>query len=379
MSSSTLDRPAPPPPATGATTSRPRRARRWWAVLAAVAAMVAAVPIATTPASAESNGGVRVMPLGDSITDGFNVPGGYRIELWQRFTTGGYRVDFVGSQFNGPASLGDHDHQGHSGWTIAQIDANVVNWLRATNPRTVLLHIGTNDMYGDTSGAPGRLAALVDKITNNAPNADVFVATIVPKSGADNQVRAYNAAIPGIVQTRAAAGKRVHLVDMYRALTLSDLADGVHPNATGYRKMAAAWYDALRTVPGSIGGDTPPTTTPPTTTPPTTPPASDGCRVAYTVNAWNSGLTASISVTNTSSTPVNGWALAFTLPGGQSITSGWNASFAPSSGAVTARNVSYNATIAPNTSVDVGFQATHTGNAGRPSAFTLNGTACTTV
>ncbi|MFG1893553.1 cellulose binding domain-containing protein [Micromonospora zamorensis] len=379
MSSSTLDRPVPPPPAASTTTSRPRRARRWWAVLAAVAAMVAAVPIATTPASAESNGGVRVMPLGDSITDGFNVPGGYRIELWQRFTTGGYRVDFVGSQFNGPASLGDHDHQGHSGWTIAQIDANVVNWLRATNPRTVLLHIGTNDMYGDTSGAPGRLAALVDKITNNAPNADVFVATIVPKSGADNQVRAYNAAIPGIVQTRAAAGKRVHLVDMYRALTLSDLADGVHPNATGYRKMAAAWYDALRTVPGSIGGDTPPTTTPPTTTPPTTPPASDGCRVAYTVNAWNSGLTASISVTNTSSTPVNGWALAFTLPGGQSITSGWNASYTPSSGAVTARNVSYNATIAPNTSVDVGFQATHTGNAGRPSAFTLNGTACTTV
>ncbi|MEU1588227.1 cellulose binding domain-containing protein [Micromonospora sp. NPDC005710] len=344
--------------------------------------MVAAVPIATTPASAESNGGVRVMPLGDSITDGFNVPGGYRIELWQRFTSGGYRIDFVGSQFNGPASLGDHDHQGHSGWTIAQIDANVVNWLRATNPRTVLLHIGTNDMYGDTSGAPSRLATLVDRITNTAPNADVFVATIIPKSGADNQVRGYNNAIPQIVQSRAAAGKRVHLVDMYRALTLSDLADGVHPNATGYRKMADAWFAALRTVPGSIGGDTPPTTPPPTTPPPTTPPPttpppSGDCRVTYTVNAWNSGLTASVSVTNTSSAPVNGWALAFTLPAGQSITSGWNATYSPSSGAVTARNVSYNATIAPNTSVDIGFQATHTGGTGRPSAFTLNGTACT--
>ncbi|MGW2624620.1 cellulose binding domain-containing protein [Micromonospora taraxaci] len=377
MSSSMLATPVPPAPTPIAPTSRPRRARLWWAALTAVAAMIAAVPIATSPASAESNGGVRVMPLGDSITDGFNVPGGYRIELWQRFTAGGYRIDFVGSQFNGPASLGDHDHQGHSGWTIAQIDANVVNWLRATNPRTVLLHIGTNDMYGDTSGAPGRLATLVDRITSTAPNADVFVATIIPKSGADNQVRGYNNAIPGIVQSRAAAGKRVHLVDMYRALTLSDLADGVHPNATGYRKMAAAWYDALRTVPGSIGGDTPPTTPPPTTPPPTTPPPSGDCRVAYTVNAWNSGLTASISVTNTSSTPVNGWALTFTLPGGQSITSGWNAGYSPSSGAVTARNVSYNATIAPNTSVDIGFQATHTGNSGRPSAFTLNGTACT--
>lgn len=382
MSGSTLERPVPHPPAAGVTTSRPRRARRWWTALAAVAAMVAAVPIATTPASAESNGGVRVMPLGDSITDGFNVPGGYRIELWQRFTSGGYRIDFVGSQFNGPASLGDHDHQGHSGWTIAQIDANVVNWLRATNPRTVLLHIGTNDMYGDTSGAPSRLATLVDRITNTAPNADVFVATIIPKSGADNQVRGYNNAIPQIVQSRAAAGKRVHLVDMYRALTLSDLADGVHPNATGYRKMADAWFAALRTVPGSIGGDTPPTTPPPTTPPPTTPPPttpppSGDCRVTYTVNAWNSGLTASVSVTNTSSAPVNGWALAFTLPAGQSITSGWNATYSPSSGAVTARNVSYNATIAPNTSVDIGFQATHTGGTGRPSAFTLNGTACT--
>ena len=262
--------PLGPPAPTIPTTPKPHRARLWWAALAAVAAMVAAVPVATAPANAESNGGVRVMPLGDSITDGFNVAGGYRIELWQRFTAGGYRIDFVGSQFNGPSSLGDHDHEGHSGWTIAQIDANVVNWLRATNPRTVLLHIGTNDMYGDTSGAPARLATLVDRITNTAPNADVFVATIIPKSGADNQVRGFNAAIPGIVQTRAAAGKHVHLVDMYRALTLSDLADGVHPNATGYRKMAVAWYDALRAVPGSIGGDTPPTSAPPTTPPPTT-------------------------------------------------------------------------------------------------------------
>ena len=26
--------------------------------------------------------GTKVMPLGDSITDGYNVPGGYRIKLW---------------------------------------------------------------------------------------------------------------------------------------------------------------------------------------------------------------------------------------------------------------------------------------------------------
>ncbi|MEV4846533.1 cellulose binding domain-containing protein [Micromonospora matsumotoense] len=362
---------------------------------AALVAVVATGSVVTAPASAESNGGVRVMPLGDSITDGFNVPGGYRIELWQRLVADGYRVDFVGSMFNGPSNLGDHDHEGHSGWTISQVDANVVNWLRTTTPRTVLLHIGTNDMY-NASGAPARLSTLIDKITNTAPNADVFVATIIPRNGTESAVRTFNAAIPGIVQSKVSAGKRVHLVDMFSAVGTADLADGIHPNATGYRKMATTWYNALRAVPGSLGGNTPttpppttpppttpppttppPTTPPPTTPPPTTPPPSAGCRVAYTVNAWNSGLTASISVTNTSGTAVNGWALAFTLPGGQTITSGWNATYAPTSGAVTARNVSYNGTIAPNTSVDVGFQAAHAGNTARPASFTLNGTACT--
>jgi acetylxylan esterase len=120
------------------------------------------------------------------------------------------------------------------------------------------------------------------------------------------------------------------------------------------------------------------TSTPgPTTPAPSTPPPSSGsCRVTYGVNAWNTGLTASVTITNTSTTAVNGWSLGFTLPSGQTITNGWNATYSPNSGAVTARNVSYNGAIAPNASVSVGFQATHTGNSGKPTAFTLNGTGC---
>ncbi len=224
---------------------------------AAAAALLAAALTSATPAVAESNGGTRVMPLGDSITEGTQVPGGYRIGLWQRFGAANYRVDLVGSQFNGPASLGDHDHQGHPGWRIDQIDANVVTWLRNTNPRTVLLHIGTNDVLQNhnVANAPARLSALVDRITATVPNADVFVATIIPlaNAGQESAARAYNATIPGMVQSKVNAGKRVHLVDMHAALTTADLIDGVHPTATGYDKMAATWYAALRSVPGSIG------------------------------------------------------------------------------------------------------------------------------
>jgi len=120
----------------------------------------------------------------------------------------------------------------------------------------------------------------------------------------------------------------------------------------------------------------PPTTTPTSQPPTSQPPTGGGCRVSYAVNAWNTGLTTSITITNTAAAAVNGWSLAFTLPGGQTITGGWNASYAPTSGAVTATNVSYNAAIAPNASVGIGFQATHTGNTAKPTAFTLNGTTC---
>lgn len=230
---------------------------RWAGALAALLLAVGAFTGARAAAHAESNGGVRVMPLGDSITDGITVPGGYRIGLWQRFARDGYKVDFVGSLSNGPATLGDHDHEGHSGWRIDQIDANVAGWLRTYTPHTVLLHIGTNDVIQnhDLANAPARLSALIDHITASTPAAEVFVATIIPLAGSAQEanVRAFNAAIPGIVQSKAAAGEHVHLVDMHAAVTTADLADGVHPNAAGYDKMAATWYAALKSVPGSIG------------------------------------------------------------------------------------------------------------------------------
>jgi lysophospholipase L1-like esterase len=225
------------------------------------AGLAAAQP---APARAESNGGVRVMPLGDSITDGYNVPGGYRIKLWQQMAADHRTVDFVGSGANGPAALGDHDHEGHSGWKIRDLDANIDGWLRTQAPRTVLLHIGTNDINGndDVAGAPARLSALIDRIRTLAPVAEVFVATITPIAdpAAEQRARTFNATVPGIVATK---GSRTHLVDLHAALTTADLADGLHPNAGGYDKMAVAWYAALTSVPGSLT----PVATPPEGTP----------------------------------------------------------------------------------------------------------------
>jgi lysophospholipase L1-like esterase len=228
-------------------------------------ALAAGLTVAgTTPAQAESNGGVRIMPLGDSITDGYNVPGGYRIGLWQRTVNAGRAVDFVGSGSNGPANLGDHDHEGHSGWRIDELDSNIIGWLRTANPRTILLHIGTNDIGQnyDVGNAPARLSALIDHIRGLAPNVELFVAQIIPTSNTGNEAKTqtFNAALPAVVTQK---GPMTHLVDMHSALTTADLADGVHPNAAGYDKMAARWYSALQSVPGSLN----PITVPPAGSP----------------------------------------------------------------------------------------------------------------
>ncbi|MFC0527900.1 GH12 family glycosyl hydrolase domain-containing protein [Phytohabitans kaempferiae] len=125
-----------------------------------------------------------------------------------------------------------------------------------------------------------------------------------------------------------------------------------------------------------------PTTSPPATTRPpvTTPPPGGGgaCRVAYTANSWNNGFTGSVTVTNTSSSTVNGWTLGFSFPSGQQITNSWNATVTQSGSSVTARNAGYNGTLAPGATASFGFQGTHSGTNGTPTGWALNGTACTT-
>jgi endo-1,4-beta-xylanase len=126
-------------------------------------------------------------------------------------------------------------------------------------------------------------------------------------------------------------------------------------------------YDALRVALGGTpgGGDPDPVAS---------------CRVTYAVtNQWNTGFTASVTITNTGSTAINGWTLTFDLPAGQRVDQGWSAQWSQSGTTVTAVNASWNGTLAPGASTSIGFNGTHDGQATAPTAFTLNGTVCTTA
>ena len=128
------------------------------------------------------------------------------------------------------------------------------------------------------------------------------------------------------------------------------------------------------------GGGNPTPTVSPTTPAPTTPPPSPGtgtCRVTYASNSWGTGFTANVTIANTGPSQLNGWTLQYSLPTGQQVTNVWNANVTQNGSAVTARNLGWNGTIAPGGTASFGYQGTLNGTYTAPTAFTLNGEACT--
>jgi len=105
--------------------------------------------------------------------------------------------------------------------------------------------------------------------------------------------------------------------------------------------------------------------------------AAAGCRVDYSVNQWNVGFTANVTVTNLGDPISGGWNVTWTFPGNQQVTQGWSATITQSGANVTATNPSWSTTIATNGTANFGFNASYSGTNTAPATFKLNGTACT--
>ena len=202
----------------------------------------------------------KIMPMGDSITLGVPVAGGYRDPLYTLLTNRADTFTFVGSQTgyatDALTAAGQAHHEGHSGFVITNgtgrtgLDENLASWIGSgkESPDKIILMIGSNDInlgYNMTN-APARLSDFITHIYGYRPHVRLYVASIIPMVGHESDVQAFNAAIPDIVVSHRALGHDVVYVPMHDALNIStDLSDGLHPNALGYLHMAQAWDTAL--------------------------------------------------------------------------------------------------------------------------------------
>ncbi|MEV6762922.1 cellulose binding domain-containing protein [Streptomyces sp. NPDC051105] len=110
----------------------------------------------------------------------------------------------------------------------------------------------------------------------------------------------------------------------------------------------------------------------------TDPTPTGACAVTYRItNQWTGGFQADVQVTNTGSASWTGWSLGWSFPNGQTVGQLWNADWTQSGASVTAKNVSWNGTVAAGSSVSFGFTGTWTGANDKPAAFKLGDQTCT--
>ncbi|WP_339131574.1 glycoside hydrolase family 18 chitinase [Streptomyces sp. f51] len=88
---------------------------------------------------------------------------------------------------------------------------------------------------------------------------------------------------------------------------------------------------------------------------------------------WGTGFEGKWTVTNTGSTAISSWTIQWDFPSGTSVTSAWDADVTSSGNHWTAKNKSYNGSLAAGASVSFGFNGAGSGS---PSNCTLNGGSC---
>jgi lysophospholipase L1-like esterase len=365
----------------------------WKKSLCAAAAMLlsaALALLAVRPAAAATP--VRIMPLGDSIT---GSPGCWRALLWNRLQSNGFTdIDFVGTL--PPQGCGipyDGDNEGHGGFLATNVaNQNLLpGWLAATHPDIVMMHFGTNDVWNNIPPATilAAFSTLVDQMRASNPNMTVLVAQIIPMNPSNcaecgQRVVNLNNAIPAWAAAKSTAQSPIVVVDQWTGFsTATDTYDGVHPNDSGNQKMSDRWYPALSAALSGITPSPSPTTASPTTASPTTasptasrtsgppsssPPAPGGCTATYRiVGQWPGGFQGEVTVRNSGTAPISGWSVGFTFANGQRITQYWGTEATQSGAAVTAVNVSWNGSLAPNAATTFGFLASWAGTNTAPT------------
>lgn len=241
---------------------------------------------------------VKIMAVGDSITDGYSEQDGYRKYFYHRLVDQKkYSIDMVGSKDGWTATWNFDDgtysydpaNTGYSGYTIQSYQYNNQNRIgiletissgekkdiiQTTSPEIVLLMIGTNDIMDSykMDEIQTRLQALVDEIYRQKSDVTLMIMSPLPidapvsgwlqQDTMNTNIKTCMTAIKKIVDAEKASGKKCEYLATNELFTKQTdytayLNDYCHPNRAGYTLMGNYLADAvdsyLRT--GSVNVD----------------------------------------------------------------------------------------------------------------------------
>ena len=338
------------------------------ALLAAVTGLssLAVGTVSAAPAAAGDTEAVKILSLGDSITDGYWTSGAYRKYMYHDLEQMGYNIDMVGPKgsnsntftYNGQTVSYDDNNAGYSGYAIQEMTTkehrsgiletiqgtwyNGQNMIAAYQPDIVLLQIGTNDILSNyNDGITDRLENLVNVILQDLDaDSTVFVSTIpdidaytradwlgsygINAWGSTQEekdqlmetvtgcIDTYNTSIYNLVLKMQGEGKNVQFADINSVVDYqTDLHDGVHPNEAGYENMGNYWAGLLNDFFQGNG-----TNPKPVTTTTTTQPAVTTTTTTTTAKATTTQPATTKPTTTTSTTKATTTTTAVTVPDG---------------------------------------------------------------
>lgn len=213
---------------------------------------------------------LKVLAIGDSITDDSVVNGAWRAYLEKLLVTNGYSFTNLGRWSSIPASgFTQVHHEGMDGAVIAAPGLSgpthgypaasnyalltVADALTNAAPDLVLIDLGVNDMGRGRDPhfvATNDLSALLDLIFAKLPAAHIIVSkptTITYSTILSPPYDTYRANMPifcdavqAIAAARRAQGQNVFVADLFSVVKGPTMlnSDGTHPNATGLSAIA---------------------------------------------------------------------------------------------------------------------------------------------
>ena len=275
--------------------------RKFTALICTAAIAITGIRLNSTTTSAEnSEETIKILPIGDSITDGYGTEGSYRKFLYHELTEAGYSIDMTGpnaswgdGEYTDPSTGAffkyDAAHCGYSGYAIEEYPGrNGIletlkngDYVNKYDPDIVILQIGTNDIIDnhEISTAGKRLDTLVTYILDNIDEDDALFVTTIPDLDPNRegvydwfanyrhladwtpvsdvnaekwvmeQICEYNGQVKALVESKQKAGvKNIYFGDINHTITdvKSYLKDGVHPNDTGYKQMGIYWAGVIK-------------------------------------------------------------------------------------------------------------------------------------
>ncbi|KAI1451902.1 SGNH hydrolase-type esterase domain-containing protein [Annulohypoxylon moriforme] len=192
-----------------------------------------------------------LMPLGGSVTygTGSSNGNGYREWLRDMLVADGFSIKMVGSRTAG--TMSNNHNEGWRGFRIDQIYQKAQKSIPVFRPRVFTINAGSNDcIQGFEIGSIGkRMGDMLECIWDASPGSTIILSTLLVTSdvSAEARVTEANAQYLYLARRKANDGKRIVLVDMHAAAgpSCDDLVDGIHPNDSGYRKMALLWRKGI--------------------------------------------------------------------------------------------------------------------------------------